>query len=41
MSLMDFLNAVFDFVQGLPNFALLWGPLFFFAVIVYLLWRTV
>jgi cell division protease FtsH len=34
-------DAVSDFVRALPGFALTWLPLLFFALIIYLLWRTV
>src|SRR5215210_437630 len=35
------LDAVSNFIGELPGFALTWLPLIFFALIIYLLWRTV
>jgi cell division protease FtsH len=33
-------DAVFDFINGLPDFALTWFPLIFFGLIAYFLWRS-
>ena len=34
------MELLWDFLQTLGNFALLWLPIVFMAMIVYLVWRT-
>ena len=34
------MDAVLDFISGLPEAALTWLPLIFLGLIVYLIWRS-
>jgi cell division protease FtsH len=34
-------DAVFDFLSGIPEFVLIWFPVFFLGILVWLMWRVV